>query len=345
LGSTLSSQPLDTTTFSVQFSGSAYTGKQLVVTLSDEKEGTSEFSDCLTLVNQPPFMSAISPLSGTEDTTVDIHYADLLAASDASDANGDTFVFQIENIASGSVTINGAPVGAGATLQNGEHFVWKPVNNVNGSVVAFSLVADDGALNSSPSAPLSVTLKAVDDPPRFTTDLKDKIINEKSPLFFEMEGEDTEGDPFEFKIASGALKGMKLDGGKGKFSWKPSFEQQGDHPVTFRIESVENPNLFSEKAILISVIDVDQPYITLKDVTVNEVDGMAMVYPTLNGVSDEEVRVTCQILQDTAKAPEDFIAQESSGWLERVEPKNARSLSSMIAVRKARKILLLSCPI
>jgi len=78
-----------------------------------------------------------------------ISYAELLAASDAKDGDGDDIDFLIDSIGSGTVTVNGVPVEAGVTtLSPGDELVWIP-DTAGDAIPAFSVKATDGEATSN----------------------------------------------------------------------------------------------------------------------------------------------------------------------------------------------------
>jgi subtilisin-like proprotein convertase family protein len=79
----------------------------------------------------------------TQYQTKTITYADLLAASDATDANGDAISFRIEGVGDGVLTLNGEAVTVGQTVvRPGDELQW--VSNLAGNdVLGFQVSAVD----------------------------------------------------------------------------------------------------------------------------------------------------------------------------------------------------------
>lgn len=98
-----------------------------------------------TTENTPPEIDSIATMAvATENEPFTITYDDLLAASDATDADGDAIVFQIEETISGTLLKNGNPVDAGeTTLAEGEEIVWIP-DTTGDAIEAFTVKAFDG---------------------------------------------------------------------------------------------------------------------------------------------------------------------------------------------------------
>ncbi|NER35226.1 MAG: hypothetical protein F6J93_14650, partial [Oscillatoria sp. SIO1A7] len=90
-----------------------------------------------------------------ENKPYTITYENLLALSDASDPEGDAISFQISDLASGTLTKDGAAVIPGTTtLAAGESLVWQP-DSAGDAVSAFSISATDGSA-SSPAVPVNI---------------------------------------------------------------------------------------------------------------------------------------------------------------------------------------------
>ncbi len=121
----------------------------------------------VTAVNEAPTLTSVSPLTGaTEDTSFTIAYADLAAAANAADLDGDVLSFRIAAVSTGMLAKDGVPVTAGVTtLGVGESLVWTPTLAANGTLNAFTVVAYDGALASATPVQVTVTVAAVNDTP------------------------------------------------------------------------------------------------------------------------------------------------------------------------------------
>ncbi len=128
---------------------------------------TRTFTVTVTAVNDAPTLTAVSTLtSATEDTPFTISYADLFAASDAADTEGDAISFRIEAVSSGTLTKGGVAVVSGTTLfSTGESLVWTPAANANGTLLAFTVTASDGVAVSSTPVQVSIAVAPVNDAP------------------------------------------------------------------------------------------------------------------------------------------------------------------------------------
>jgi VCBS repeat-containing protein len=121
--------------------------------------------------NNPPTLTGITTIMGaSEDTFKEITYADLAAAANEGDLDGDALSFRIDAISSGTLEkwSGSAWVGvtAGSTLlTTGEKLQWKAGANATGTLNAFTVSAYDGALASAVPVPVRVSVMAENDAP------------------------------------------------------------------------------------------------------------------------------------------------------------------------------------
>jgi autotransporter-associated beta strand protein len=122
-------------------------------------------------VNDAPTLTAISNLTGaTEDTPFTISYATLAAAANEADEEGAAISFQVEGVASGSLTKNGSAVTSGVTaLASGESLVWTPAASASGTIAAFTVKAHDGNSASSTAVTVNVEVAGDNDAPTLTS--------------------------------------------------------------------------------------------------------------------------------------------------------------------------------
>ncbi|NEO84066.1 MAG: S8 family serine peptidase [Spirulina sp. SIO3F2] len=100
-------------------------------------------------VNVAPRLSAATLGDVTQYQAKTISYADLLAASAATDANGDEISFRIEGVGDGLLELNGNSVTIGQTLVGpGDELKWIPKSSGDG-VLGFTVSATDGLAFSS----------------------------------------------------------------------------------------------------------------------------------------------------------------------------------------------------
>ncbi|MEN0019837.1 MAG: S8 family serine peptidase [Planctomycetota bacterium] len=100
--------------------------------------------------NAKPTLSAFTPLTGVSTGYVsEFSHAELLAASDAIDDDGDTLSFRISGLGSGAVSVNGEAAIAGITvIEPGDTVRWTPPTTTDGTETVFSLAAFDGLAQS-----------------------------------------------------------------------------------------------------------------------------------------------------------------------------------------------------
>lgn len=151
--------------------------RTIQITVDDGDGGVSAPTSTIinvTAENDPPTLTMVNTLmSAQEDTPYTITYAALLAASNANDPDGDTLMFRVFSVTTGTLTKNGTPVVPGFTmLAVGETLVWTPPmdeNNVteSGPHDAFTVTVNDGVLNSAPDVTVPINVLPCNDPPSF----------------------------------------------------------------------------------------------------------------------------------------------------------------------------------
>jgi subtilisin-like proprotein convertase family protein len=120
-----------------------------------------------------PTLSSVDTLTGAvEDTAYTITWAQLAAAANESDAQGDAIGFQVESVTSGILTKGGVAVTSGTTvLREGESLVWTGSANAAGTLDAFTIKAVDDALASTTASKVRVEVANVDDRPIGTVNI------------------------------------------------------------------------------------------------------------------------------------------------------------------------------
>lgn len=125
-----------------------------------------------------PTLNATTPLTGSpEDQVSVITYADILAASGATDADGGTINFRIDSVNAGTLAIRSGTSGAGTAvvagttiLSSGKQLLWTPPFNNNGTMHACTISAKDATnLVSATSSNVQISVAAVNDAPILTT--------------------------------------------------------------------------------------------------------------------------------------------------------------------------------
>ncbi|MEH1865116.1 MAG: CHAT domain-containing protein [Nostoc sp.] len=120
----------------------------------------------ITSVNTPPVLTANSSLPNTQtNQPVTLTFSSLAAL--VSDANNDITSIQVNAVNTGNLTVNGLPVIPGVTtLSSGDTLVYTPPTDVNGSLNAFVINANDRV---SSSAPVQIGINVSQIPPRNDT--------------------------------------------------------------------------------------------------------------------------------------------------------------------------------
>jgi hypothetical protein len=130
-------------------------GEHVLFARVRDNQGTwsNAVSATVTLTNVPPSLTHVTPLAGAvADEPFTVSHDMLLTASDASDPDGEPISFRVEAVTSGVLTMNGEPVTPGETLLSAEEtWVWTPADGASGVVEAFTVVAWDGEMASSPA--------------------------------------------------------------------------------------------------------------------------------------------------------------------------------------------------
>ena len=173
-------------------------------------------------VNDPPTLTTVATLTGaTEDTFKEITYADLAAAANEADVDGDTLSFRIDAVSTGTLQkwdpSNGGSwvaVTAGSTfLASGEKLQWKPAADANGTLNAFTVSAYDGSLASSSPVQVQVSVAAVNDAPVNTVPGA-QTVNEDTALAFNS----TNGNAITVSDVDGNLATTQLSVSNGTLS-------------------------------------------------------------------------------------------------------------------------------
>ncbi|MAE63926.1 MAG: hypothetical protein CMJ18_06600, partial [Phycisphaeraceae bacterium] len=132
----------------------------------------------VTITNAPPTLTILtSPVDTTsEDTEVEVSFADLTTAGNENDVDGTVDAFVVKTISSGTLKIGATAGGATAwaavtndTIDVGNNAYWTPDPDATGTQNAFELVAeDDEGLESSGNVTAQIDVTAVNDDPTLT---------------------------------------------------------------------------------------------------------------------------------------------------------------------------------
>ena len=178
------------------------------------------------LINFAPTLTTISTFPGTNENTsyqansYAITYAALLAASNAADVNHDPIQFHIETVTTGTLQINTGsgynPVVPGTTeFAAGDTLLWTPPeflnNSINGGPInAFTVLANDGSLDSAPPAvAVPINVAPLPNSPILTTVSTLQQAGVNSPfkityasLLAASNAQNVDGHPIQFEITS-----------------------------------------------------------------------------------------------------------------------------------------------
>jgi subtilisin-like proprotein convertase family protein len=276
--------------------------------------GAQTDSDSLSVnvINSAPTLTSISTLTGAaEDTDYVITYAALSAAANASDANGDTTMFRVDSVGTGStLRKNGFPVIPGlTTLGVGESLVWRGPQDANGILAAFAVRAFDGTDVSSP--PIAVRIDVAPQPDAPTLSQIAKFTGAINNIPFDItysqlaaaanEG-DVDGDVVSFRVESVSpgstltqsgvpvVPGTTRLGPGDTWTWTSELGASGD-TAAFAIVAIDPGGLTSGTPItvIVNVIPNQAPTMTTVGTLTGGLRNIAfpVSHVLLSGVADE----------------------------------------------------------
>lgn len=110
--------------------------------------------------NQAPTLTSVSNLQGAVvNTDYTITHTYLASRANESDGDSDPISFKVMSVISGTLKKNGAVVTPGTTMiEDGEQFVWTPGTDNLGPQLAFSIVANDGTVDSTANVDVNVEI-------------------------------------------------------------------------------------------------------------------------------------------------------------------------------------------
>lgn len=213
--------------------------------------------------NTAPTLTSVTPFSGgVKNTPYTIAFADLVAAADENDIDGDPLSFRIESISSGTLTKGGAAVIPGVTLfASGESLEWTPPSGATGQLNAFTVKAWDGGLSSATAAQVVV---AVNSPP---------LIAQSSPLTVNMDEDgaptpwspptitatDADSDPLNWSLATAAAHGSATVSGTGAspsvIDYIPDAGFNGTDYFTIQVSDGNYNETITIKVVVSPVVD------------------------------------------------------------------------------------------
>jgi cyclophilin family peptidyl-prolyl cis-trans isomerase len=151
-------------TLTISTTGMAYGDRKFFArAIDDTGNGSSPASATVSVVTAPPTISATTYyLTDTRKASWSFTYASLKSNSSAADVNGDTIKLRVEEVLSGTLTINGSPVVPGVTLlESGSTVGWTPPDATHFLYDAFTLKAYDGTEVSTGTFTVSVRVDQV----------------------------------------------------------------------------------------------------------------------------------------------------------------------------------------
>ena len=129
----------------------------------------------VTAVNDAPTLTAFSgPVDTTlEDTEVEVTFAELTAQGDEADIDGTVAAFVVKSVVSGALRIGTTAgtatawaAGTNDTIDGSTHAYWTPASHANGTLNAFTVVAEDNqGLESVGNIAAQLSVTAVNDAP------------------------------------------------------------------------------------------------------------------------------------------------------------------------------------
>ena len=132
----------------------------------------------VTSVNDAPTLTAFSSVvaSGNEDSQITVSLANLLAQGNEADLDGTVSAFVIKAVSSGTLKIGTSAgtatawvAGVNDTIDATHQAYWTPAANANGTLPAFTVVAQaDGGAESSTAIQATVAVTPVNDAPTLT---------------------------------------------------------------------------------------------------------------------------------------------------------------------------------
>jgi hypothetical protein len=261
--------------------------------------------------NRVPTLTSVSLLAGAvEDTAYTIDYAALADAANEADDDGDTLVFRIESVSSGTLTKDGLAVTPGTTvLSSGESLVWTPAANANGSLHAFTVKAYDGRDYSAAAVQVAVSTTAVNDAPTITVNSGLTIQEDASATAITgaaLVAADVEGDSLTYTVTDLPEKGtLYIDGAAmvtngtftpadlagGLLTYTPYANQNGADSFAFTV-SDGFWNVATSFNIAITPVN-DAPVLTANTgLTTDEDQAAAITVAALGAVDIDSVTLT-----------------------------------------------------
>ena len=129
------------------------------------------------------------------------------------------------------------------------------------------IVTDDSEPELSDEETITITIGDVNRPPVLDA-IGNLEVGENEQLVIELTASDPDEDELTFD-AENLPEGAGFEG--DTFTWTPDYEQAGQYEVTFSVSDDEDPPLFDEETITITVVNTNRPPV-LAEIGDREVD-------------------------------------------------------------------------
>lgn len=215
--------------------------------VTDDGSPAASASEQITIttgnMNRPPELSPIGSrmVNGGEPLTI------LLTAHDP---DADNLSFAAANL----------PTGA-SLFDNGDgtaELEWTPTMDQAGNYPVLLTVTDDGDPVASDSEEITVTIMAntVMNRPPMLDPIGNRMVNAGEPLDITLTAKDPDGDQLSFTADNLPTDASFSDNGNGtaKFSWTPTMNHVGNHPVSFLVTDDGDPVASESKEITVTVM-------------------------------------------------------------------------------------------
>lgn len=259
--------------------------------------------------NDAPTLTNVNDFAATEDTALTISYADLIAAANEADADGDSLQFELAASTSGSLTSDGStPVNVGDRLNTGQLWIWQPSTNASGNdVQGFTILAWDGSAHSTSAVPVRFDVATVNDTPTLTS-INDFAATEDTALTITYANliaaaneADVDGDVIQFQLVSATSGSLTTDGSSSvnvgdrlatgqQWIWQPGANANGSDVQGFTVNAWDGT---ANSAVAVPVrFDItavnDAPTLTsVSDFSVNEDTDLTITYANLMAAANE----------------------------------------------------------